>query len=58
MATFVSKRDQFVDGNAVKEGEKVTVDADRVKYLVSRGFLVEAEEKAPAKKTTKSKQAE
>lgn len=53
---FVSTRDQYVDGKPVKKGEKVEIEADRVKYLTARGYLVEEAEKKTSK--PKSKAAE
>lgn len=57
MAKFKSTRDQLVDGKHVKTGESVEVDAERVTYLVTRGYLVEVEETAK-KSTKKSSKAE
>jgi len=57
MTKFKSTRDQVVDGKSVKAGATIEVEADRVKYLVARGYLVKAEE-APKKSTSKSKKAD
>ena len=54
MKTFKSTRNQFVDGEFVGKDKTIEVEEDRVKYLIHRGYLVEAE--AP-KKTAKSKAA-
>jgi hypothetical protein len=46
MQKFLSKRDQFVAGKAVKDGDVVEVEASTVSYLISRGWLVEHTETA------------
>lgn len=51
MASFKSTRAQVVDGKHLNKGDPVEVDASRVTYLITRGYLVETDE-AP-KKTSK-----
>jgi hypothetical protein len=46
MQKFLSKRDQFVAGKPVKDGDVVEVEASAVSYLISRGWLVEHTETA------------
>lgn len=55
MKTFLSTRNQFVNGEPVKLNDTVQADPEKVAYLIARGFLVEAEEKPTRKKTTRRK---
>lgn len=45
MTLFTSTRDQVVNGRHVKRGEQIEIEAQRVAYLVARGYLVAAEHK-------------
>ncbi|QFU04585.1 hypothetical protein FIU82_06085 [Pseudoalteromonas sp. THAF3] len=55
---FKSTRDQVVDGAHVGKGDTVEVDAERVSYLIDRGYLVEEAPKKAKSKSAKADKAE